>query len=197
MELYNDLKTYYAKDSKSWRNWLSKNGTREKFVWLIIYRKNAGIKSIYYDEAVEQALCFGWIDSKANKRDEHSFYLSFARRNPKSNWSKLNKNRVDKLIDLKQMNEKGLEVIGMAKANGAWTALDKIENLELPADLIIALQKLLLAANNFNAFPRSVKKGILEWIQNAKREETRNKRIEQTVSLAEKNIRANQYISKQ
>lgn len=73
MELYNDLKTYYAKDSKSWRNWLSKNGTREKFVWLIIYRKNAGTKSIYYDEAVEQALCFGWIDSKANKRDEHSF----------------------------------------------------------------------------------------------------------------------------
>ena len=142
---------------------------------------------------MEEGLCFGWIDSKANKRDEKSFYQFFAKRNPASNWSKINKERVIKLIDQGLMNSKGMEMIEIAKGNGRWTALDKIENLELPVDLKAALKQHPQATKHFNAFPRSVKKGILEWIQNARKEETREKRILETVSLAEENIRANQY----
>jgi len=193
METRNGIKTYHAKSRKEWRSWLKKNGEKEQSVWLIIYRKGAEKESVYYEEAVEEALCFGWIDSKPNKRDDESFYQFFAKRNPKSNWSKINKERVARLTDEGLMTDKGLKVIEEAKLNGNWTALDKIENIELPDDLQKALCKNKEAEKFFNSFPRSVKKGILEWIQNAKKEETRSKRIEETVLLATKNIRANQY----
>jgi len=196
MVIYAGIKTFYAKNRKTWRSWLEKNNDKEKSVWLIIYRKDTAKKSVNYAEAVEEALCFGWIDSKANKRDEESFYQFFTRRNLKSNWSRVNKERVAKLIDDRLMTSRGLETIELAKRNGTWTALDKIENLELPIDLKKALKQNAEAAKYFDAFPRSVKKGILEWIQNAKKEETREKRIKETVSLALKNIRANQYTPK-
>ncbi len=133
---------------------------------------------------MEEALCFGWIDSKPNKRDDESFYQFFAKRNPKSNWSKISKERVAILIEQRKMTDKGMEIIEQAKINGRWNALDKIENIELPDDLQKALGKNEVTEKFFSAFPRSVKKGILEWIQNAKREETREKRIKETVSLA-------------
>ncbi len=196
MEIYAGIKTFYAKNRKTWRSWLEKNNDKEKSVWLIIYRKDTAKKSVNYAEAVEEALCFGWIDSKANKRDEESFYQFFTRRNLKSNWSRVNKERVAKLIDDRLMTSRGLETIELAKRNGTWTALDKIENLELPIDLKKALKQNAEAAKYFDAFPRSVKKGILEWIQNAKKEETREKRIKETISLALKNIRASQYTPK-
>ncbi len=123
-------------------------------------------------------------------------YQFFTKRNPKSNWSKSNKERVVKLIDQGLMTSTGLETIELAKKNGTWVALDDVENLKLPADLIKALKQYPDATKYFDSFPRSVKKGILEWIQNAKREETREKRINETVSLAQKNIRANQYTPK-
>ncbi|MFN2440898.1 MAG: YdeI family protein, partial [Chitinophagaceae bacterium] len=123
--------------------------------------------------------------------DGESFYQSFARRNPKSNWSKINKEKVAMLIEKGLMTSKGIEAVELAKKNGRWITLDKIENLELPVDLKKALKQNAEAAKHFNAFPRSVKKGILGWIQDAKREETREKRIKETVSLAQKNTRAN------
>ncbi|HVE61685.1 MAG TPA: YdeI/OmpD-associated family protein [Chitinophagaceae bacterium] len=196
MEIHAGIKTFYAKNRKAWRTWLEKNGVKEKSVWLIIYRKDTSKKTVNYVEAVEDALCYGWIDSKANKRDAKSFDQSFAKRNPKSNWSKINKERVAMLIENGLMTLKGIEAIELAKKNGAWTALDKIENLEIPADLKKALKQNAEAARHFNAFPRSVKKGILGWIQDAKREETREKRIKETVLLAQKNTRANQYTHK-
>jgi uncharacterized protein YdeI (YjbR/CyaY-like superfamily) len=196
MEIFDGKKTFYAKNRKTWRNWLEKNNDKAKPVWLIIYKKDTTKKSVNYVEAVEEALCFGWIDSKANKRDEESAYQFFTKRNPKSNWSKINKERVIKLIDQGLMTSKGLETIDLAKTNGTWTALDSIENLEVPIDLKKALIQNPVAAKHFDGFPRSVKKGILEWIQNAKKEETREKRINETVSLALKNIRANQYTPK-
>ncbi len=193
MELKDGIQTFYAKDRKAWRNWLSKNGYKEKSLWLIIYKKSTGVKSITYPEAVEEALCFGWIDSKPNKRDEESFYQFFAKRNPSSNWSKINKESVTRLIATGLMTAKGMEVIEMAMKNGAWSALDKVENLEIPVDLQEALSKDDEATKYFEAFPKSVKKGILEWIQNARKNETRKKRIIETATLAAKNIRANQY----
>jgi uncharacterized protein YdeI (YjbR/CyaY-like superfamily) len=90
-EIKDGIKTYYAKDSKAWRKWLEKNHASEECVWLIIYKKESGIATVYYPEAVDEALCFGWIDSKPNKRDEESYYQFFAKRNPKSAWSKVNK----------------------------------------------------------------------------------------------------------
>ena len=193
MELKNDIQTFYAKDAKAWRAWLQKNHTKEKNVWLIIYKKETSKPSVYYTEAVDEALCFGWIDSKPNKRDEDSYYQFFAKRNPKSNWSKVNKAKVEKLIKEKRMAKAGLEAIETAKQNGTWNALDEVDNSIVPDDLKKALAKNKTAQQNFEAFPKSSKKIILEWIHNAKKEETRLKRIEETVSLAAKNVKANHY----
>lgn len=196
MEIHNGFKTFYAKTGAAWRAWLQTHGETEKCVWLILYRKGKGKPSVYYDEAVEEALCFGWIDSKSNKRDEESSYLFFARRNPKSKWSALNKRRVDKLLQEGRMAPQGLAVIENAKQSGTWQALDEVEALTVPKDLQQALKKHKAATEHFNAFPRSVKRGILEWISNAKRPETRQKRIEETATLAADNKRAAQYVKK-
>lgn len=187
------VKTFYAKDQRAWRAWLKKNHSKEKSVWLIFYKKRSSTPSVHYPEAVDEALCFGWIDSKPNKRDEESYYQFFAKRNPKSNWSKINKGKVAKLIELGKMERAGLEMVELAKKTGTWDALNEVEEILIPDDLQKALVKNKLAAANFEAFPRSTKKGILDWIINAKRPETRQKRISETVNLAEKNIRANQY----
>lgn len=192
-EFKDGIKTFHAKTRKEWRNWLIKNHLKEKSVWLIIYKKESKINSIYYPEAVDEALCFGWIDSKPNKRDNDSFYQFFSKRNPKSNWSAVNKKKVEKLVEAGLMTKSGFEMIELAKKTGTWTALDTVENLILPEDLIKALKKEKSAFENFESFPKSIKRGILEWIQNAKKQETREKRINETASLAAKNIRANQY----
>ncbi|MBW4512321.1 MAG: YdeI/OmpD-associated family protein [Scytonematopsis contorta HA4267-MV1] len=185
--------TFHAKSRDEWRRWLMEYHQTEKCVWLIIYRKESETPSVYYDEAVDEALCFGWIDSKPNKRDEESYFQFFSKRNPKSNWSKVNKIKVERLISEGLMTDAGLEMITLAKTTGTWTALDDVENLVIPDDLLLLLNENQAALKYFEAFPRSVKRGILEWIQNAKRPETRAKRIMETVTLAEKNIRANQY----
>lgn len=167
------------------------NHQSEKSVWLIIYRKESGTPSVYYPEAVDEALCFGWIDSKPNKRDSNSYYQFFAKRNPKSNWSKVNKEKVAKLTEQGLMERAGLEMIEIAHQNGTWTALDEVENITVPEDLQELFSKNKTAFDNWERFSRSSKRGILEWILNAKKAETRQKRIAETVSLAEKNIKAN------
>ncbi len=183
----------YAKDRQTWRSWLEKNHTKEKNVWLVIYHQQSNTPSVHYDEAVEEALCFGWIDSKPNKRDEESSRLLFAKRNPKSNWSKLNRQRAEKLLKQGKMAKAGLEMIELAKRNGTWTALDEVQNSVIPDDLQKAFKKETTAFGNFQAFPPSSKRIILEWILNAKKPETRRKRIAETVRLAAKNIKANHY----
>jgi uncharacterized protein YdeI (YjbR/CyaY-like superfamily) len=188
------IKTFYAKDQKAWRAWLKKNHSKEKSVWLILFKKKSSTPSVYYPEAVDEALCFGWIDSKPNKRDEESYFQFFAKRNSKSNWSKINKEKVAKLMKLGKMGKAGLEMVTLAKKTGTWDALNEVEEIVIPDDLQKAFSKSKIAATNFGAFPRSTKKGILDWILSAKRPETRQKRIDETVSLAKKNIRANQYI---
>jgi uncharacterized protein YdeI (YjbR/CyaY-like superfamily) len=193
MELKNGIKTFYAKTRKDWRKWLQKNQAKEKSVWLIVYRKTSKTPSVYYDEAVEEALCFGWIDSKPNKRDAESYYQFFSQRKPKSNWSKLNKIRVEKLIAQGLMTDSGMTMINLAKEKGTWTALEKVEELIIPPDMKKLFDKNKVAYKNFQAFPPSTIRGILEWILNAKKPGTRQQRIEQTVTLAAKNIKANQY----
>jgi uncharacterized protein YdeI (YjbR/CyaY-like superfamily) len=187
------LQEFYAKDRKSWRNWLKNNHLQYQFIWLLLHKKSSPDKSVNYEEAVEEALCFGWIDSKPRKKDEHTFLLFFSRRKPKSVWSAINKKRIVKLIADGQMMPAGLASIEIAKANGSWTSIDDVEAMIMPVELVKAFKKNKLAATNFNAFPASAKKGIFQWISSAKTDATRAKRIFETVSLAEKNIRANQW----
>jgi uncharacterized protein YdeI (YjbR/CyaY-like superfamily) len=183
----------HPKSRAEWRKWLEENQARKEGVWLISYKKDTGKPRFDYDESVEEALCFGWVDSKPAKLDDERSMLWFAPRKAKTNWSKLNKDRVEKLIKAGRMAPAGLAKVEAAKKDGSWNALDGVEALEIPPDLAKALSKNKTAKEYFDAFPRSVKRGILEWILNAKRPETRAKRIDETVTLAEKNVRANQW----
>ncbi|MEY2902881.1 MAG: hypothetical protein RLY89_1987 [Bacteroidota bacterium] len=172
---------------------MEKNHQSEKSVWLIIYNKKSATSSCKYEEAVEEALCFGWIDSIAKKRDAESSFQYFSIRKPKSNWSKSNRERVEKLTALGLITERGQKMIDLAKQTGTWEALVDVQNLVIPDDLQLLLNKNKKALNYFLAFSPSSRRGILEWILNAKKAETRLKRIEETVKLAADNIKANQY----
>jgi uncharacterized protein YdeI (YjbR/CyaY-like superfamily) len=183
----------HPKSRKEWRAWLEKNHTRQQGIWLITYKKITGKPRFDYEEAVEEALCFGWVDSKGNKLDDERSMLWMAPRKRSSKWSKLNKQRVEKLARAGLMAPAGLAKVEAAKQDGTWSALDAVEALEIPTDLEDALDENPVAKGFFEGFPRSVKRGILEWILNAKRPETRAKRIAETVDLAERNIRANQW----
>jgi uncharacterized protein YdeI (YjbR/CyaY-like superfamily) len=187
------LEIVFAENREAWRAWLQQHHQEDRSIWLVIYHKKSDQPSVTYDEAVDEALCFGWIDSKPNKRDEESYFQLFSRRNPNSNWSAVNKEKIQKLLSEGRMAEAGLQMIEIAKENGTWNALDEVEQLIIPTDLDEEFSLYEQAAQHFDAFPRSVKRGILEWIFNAKRSETRKKRIAETARLAEKNIRANQY----
>lgn len=179
----------------AWRAWLESNHTRSEGVWLVTYRKAAGKPVVSYDEMVCEALCFGWVDSKPGKLDAERTMLYFAPRKAGSGWSKPNKERIERLLKEGRMSPVGLEKVEAAKRDGSWSALDAVERLELPPDLVAALEANGSAKANFEAFPRSVKRGILEWIANAKRPETRAKRILETATLAAQNRRANQWRS--
>ncbi|MCG8371893.1 MAG: YdeI/OmpD-associated family protein [Balneolales bacterium] len=193
MELKDGIETFYASSRKAWRNWLEIHHSTSKSVWLIIYKMDSGTPSVYYNEAVDEALCFGWIDSKPNKRDENSYYQFFSKRNPKSNWSKINKQKVEILLEAGLMASAGLEMIKIAKETGTWDALNDVDNLVIPDDLQKEFYNNPIALDFWEQFPPSSKRGILEWIFNAKRAETRKKRIRETVSKAAENIRANHY----
>lgn len=191
MEAQKDKLIVYAKSRKEWRKWLEKNHDKEKVVWLAIYHKDADKESVYYADAVEEALCFGWIDSRADKNDENSFLLSFYPRKPKSNWSKPNRERAARMIKEGLMAPAGQAMIDLAKETGTWDAMKHIEDNIIPDDLQLLFDKNKTAYKNFMTFAPSSQRLILTWIHNAKRPETRQKRIEETVRLAEKNIKAN------
>jgi uncharacterized protein YdeI (YjbR/CyaY-like superfamily) len=193
METYKNIPAVAAENRKEWRNWLSKNYAKQNAVWLIIYHKTSAFKSVYYDEAVEEAICFGWIDSIANKRDAESKYQFFAKRKPKSNWSKLNRERAEKMISQGLMTPSGAAMIELAKQTGTWEALVDVQNNTIPDDLAALFKQNKTAFKNFTAFPPSSKRIILEWILNAKKPETRQQRIAETVRLAADNIKANHY----
>ena len=187
------IEIIHAKDRKAWRDWLQRNHAKKKSVWLKNYKPASGKSRVSQDQAVEEALCFGWIDSKANKLDELSSIQFFSRRKAKSNWSKINKQRVDKLIKEGLMQPAGLAAIEEAKRNGSWDALNEVEEMIMPGDFLKALDKNKKAKTFFMAFPKSSKKIILQWIYSAKQVETRKKRVSEAVRLATQNVRANHF----
>jgi uncharacterized protein YdeI (YjbR/CyaY-like superfamily) len=178
---------------QQWRDWLEKNHRQAEGVWLVTFKKHCPEKHLPYDDIVEEAICFGWVDSLPRKLDENRTMLWLAPRKQGSKWSKPNKARVEKMIAAELMTPAGLVKVDAAKADGSWSALDSVEALEIPPDLDAEFKSYGAAKPNFEAFPRSVKRGILEWISSAKRPETRAKRIQETAKLAQENIRANQW----
>ena len=181
--------TLHASARAAWRAWLAGHHATSPGVWLIIQKKNSAEPGISYEEAVEEALCFGWIDSKTQTLDATRFKQIFTPRKPKSIWARSNKERVARLIEQGLMTPAGLAAIEVAKANGTWTAYDAIDELSVPEDFAASLAANPEAEQYWNGFSTSVKKGILYFISSAKRPETRAKRIARTVELAGQNIR--------
>ena len=183
----------HPKDRKAWRKWLIKEHQTSPGVWLVYYKKHTGLRNLSYDEAVEEALCFGWIDSLPGKLDENRSRLKFTPRKPKSVWSALNKKRVEQLISQGLMTAAGLASIEMAKKNGSWeslTASDEAAALnKVPSDLEKLFIRNKKAGDNFKAFSMSVRKQFLSWIFSAKRPETRQQRIKQTLLMAAANVK--------
>lgn len=189
------LERFEARSRAQWRRWLERNHRTSPGVWLVTFKKGTGTPRVEPAEAVEECLCFGWIDSLPRKLDSERSMLLCTPRKSSSAWSKLNKERVARLTQAGAMSERGLEVVAAAKASGAWTALDEVDALVVPDDLARALSARARALEHFEAFPRSAKRGILDWIRQAKRPETRATRIRETAELAARNERANQWRS--
>ena len=188
--------TFYAPTRKAWRNWLEKNHAKEKSVWLITFNKGTDVPCVSYPESVEEALCFGWIDSVKYKREPGSGYLYFSVRKPKSNWSLSNRERVARLTEQGLIMPAGQAMIDLAKRTGTWEALIPIENGVIPDDLGKAFARNKKALKNFEAFSASARRIILEWLASAKRPETRAARIAEIVSKAAENKKANEYVRK-
>jgi uncharacterized protein YdeI (YjbR/CyaY-like superfamily) len=173
----------YLKDRAAWRKWLAKHHVSTAGIWLIYPKKETGEPRVEYNDAVEEALCFGWIDSTMLPLDGGRYMQLFTPRKPKSAWAKSNKDRVERLIAQKLMTPAGLAKIEEARQNGSWTALDSVESLTIPPELKKALTS-ARALNNFNAFTPGVQKQMLFWLNSAKRDETRAARIAKIVAKA-------------
>jgi len=178
---------HYFKNAKEWRDWLHENHHSSKGVCLIFYKVNNENESMRWEEAVQVAICYGWIDSTVKKIDEERRKQVFSPRKDKSVWSKLNKSYIEKLLKENLIHESGLAKIETAKQNGSWNSLDDVEDLKLPADLEMAFKKNDLALTNYQNFSPSYRKSYLYWLNQAKREETRNNRISEIVNLCAEN----------
>jgi len=186
---HKDVDTYCPQSRTQWRQWLDENHLSRQSVWLVFYTKKSNIPSLSWSEAVDEALCFGWIDSTKKKINDVSFMQFFSKRKPKSNWSKINKEKVKQLIDCKKMTKQGYESIEIAKENGYWTILDEIEELIIPNDLEIAFEKHHGSKDYFLSLSKSTRKIILGWIILVGKPETRQKRIAEVVESAALNLK--------
>ena len=182
--------TLYVTNRIDWRDWLQSNHQSKKEIWLIYYKKHTGKPRIPYDDAVEEALCFGWIDSIVKRVDDATFVQKFSPRKPRSVWSVLNKERVEKMIKAGLMTQVGMDKIEEAKNNGKWEeAYSSKKVVDIPSDLTIALRKDKVAHRNFLNFADSYKNMYINWINSAKKEETRQRRIKEVVLRSSKNMK--------
>jgi uncharacterized protein YdeI (YjbR/CyaY-like superfamily) len=184
------MKKILFRDRNEWRAWLQDSYSTESEVWLIYYKVHVQKESISYDEAVEEALCFGWIDSQVRRIDDEKYMQRYTPRRDDSNWSASNKTRVQKLIQCGLMTGAGMEKIAIAKRNKSWDRLTEIEDkILVPEDLKAAFSNNPTAAENFNNLAPSHKKQYLWWLKSAKRTTTRQKRIREIVARTEANIK--------
>lgn len=178
----NDI--FYPTSLSAWRKWLSQNHLSKQSVWLVFYTKKSDKKSLTWSEAVDVALCYGWIDSKKIKIDDEQSHQFFSKRKPNSTWSKINKEKINRLIAEGWMSKVGLDSVERAKQNGSWYILDEVEALIIPDDLEMAFSKHKDSKDYFLGLSKSMRKMLLSWIVLAKRPETRQKRIEEIAKHA-------------
>jgi uncharacterized protein YdeI (YjbR/CyaY-like superfamily) len=189
-----EIETFCPTSRKDWRQWLKKNHNSRQSIWLVCYKMKSNIPTISWIEAVEEALCFGWIDSKRISLDDEKFRQFFCRRKPKSVWSKINKEKVERLIKEGLMTEAGYQSIAIAKENNSWTILDDVEKLTIPKDLIKEFKTKTGSKDYFLSLSKSMQKMILQWLIMAKRPETRQKRIIEIVMAAEMKQKPKQFM---
>ncbi|HLO35839.1 MAG TPA: YdeI/OmpD-associated family protein [Candidatus Deferrimicrobium sp.] len=180
----------HPEDRAAWRRWLEANHATASGVWFVDWRRSSGRARLGYEAAIEEALCFGWVDAQGARLDEQRSKLYFAPRKPRSPWARTNKARVERLLQDGRMAPAGLAAVERAKADGSWAILDSVDRLEVPADLAAALAERPPARANFDAFPPSVRHGLLGWIALARRAETRERRVVTTAAAAERNERS-------
>ena len=190
MSALDDAQLVHADDRATWRAWLEANHATSSGAWLVTWRRRSGRLGLDYEAAIEEALCFGWVDSTAGRVDDDRGKLYFAPRKPRSGWAAANKARIERLLAEGRMAPAGITAIERAKANGSWEVLDSAERLVVPADLAAALEARPPAAANFAGFPPSARKQVLAWVALAMRPETRADRIRRVVDAAERNVRA-------
>lgn len=177
-----DLHQIYLKNPSGWRNWLQKNHLSEKGIWLIYFKKHTGKASIPYNDAVEEALCFGWIDSIVKRLDDERYMQKFTPRNPKSKWSPSNKKRIEKLIGLGKMTDFGMRLVAIAKRNGKWDEeTDAQKDFAFSEELRKFLKSNKKAFPRFTALPPSHQKQYTQWVMSAKKAETQIRRMEKMI----------------
>lgn len=182
---------------QQWREWLQAHHAAKKSVWLIYHKKKSGTPGITYAEAVEEALCVGWIDSQAKPLDANTYQQLFSPRKPGSGWSRVNKARIERLAAAGLLTQAGLDRIAAAKQNGSWTLLDEVEALVLPPDLAQLLQATPGASSYFASLSRTDQRTILQWLVLARRPETRQKRLVEIAGLAGQQLKPQQFRSPQ
>lgn len=186
---HKEVEIFYPDSQAAWRTWLEKHHHSKQAIWLVYYTKKSALPTITWSEAVDMALCFGWIDSKRVKIDEKTSRQFFTKRKPQSTWSKINKEKVNILIQQGLMAEAGYKVIETAKQNGSWEILDEVEALITPKDLEDAFANNPQAREFFYSQSKSVKKMILTWLLFAKSSSTRQKRITEIIECASQNLK--------
>ncbi len=185
--------TFYPESRQAWRQWLQKHHRSLQSVWLICYKMKSGIPTLTWSDAVDEALCFGWIDSTLKSLDAEKFMQFFSKRKPKSAWSKINKEKIQRLTDQGLMTPAGLECIETAKQNGSWSISDAVETLTIPKDLEKKFKTQPGSKKFFLSLSKSGRKAILHRLALAKRPETRQKRISEIARLASQQLKPKQF----
>ena len=188
-----EIEKYCPKSRADWRKWLEKNHQSKQSVWLVYYKASTKTPSLSWSEAVDEALCFGWIDSTKKSIDHEKYMQYFCKRKPKSNWSKINKDKVKTLIEQGLMKEAGSKSIEIAKENDSWTFLDEVEALVIPEDLKEEFANYKGSMKYFDSLSNSAKKILLYWVVSAKRKETRQKRILEIAENASQKLKPKQF----
>jgi uncharacterized protein YdeI (YjbR/CyaY-like superfamily) len=188
-----DVETFYPETIQDWRQWLHDNHATKQSIWIIYYKKKSKKPSITWGQAVDEALCYGWIDSPARPIDDEKYMQFFSRRKASSTWSKVNKEKLKHLFAAKLMMPAGIAIIELAKQNGSWSILDEVEELIIPKDLEMAFEVYEGSKDFFLSISKSLRKAMLQWVVMAKQTETRQKRIQEIAEKAAQKLKPKQF----
>lgn len=183
------MNTVHVTDRRQWHSWFDKNHDKRKHVWLVFYKGHTGKPRLSYEDAIEEALMFGWIDGMVRRIDDQKYALRFTPRRSGSIWSKLNIARVNKLISEGKMTRSGIEAFEKRTGEVSLAEKFKVHEPPMPDDFIIALSRNRKASGNFRKFTPSYKRRYLIWLTSAKRPATRKKRVEEAVDLIAQNVK--------